>query len=214
MLPPPPSPPDDRGTEVLPEPPDPRFQPAFQPDPEGLAGKEPARRLSSISTPLHKFGAPAIWSIGFLLAAVLSLTEPAPGGGASDIPPWSFVLPFAGGLAYLWWGFVRLKAVSLRGEVLVIDNFRRQEEVPLSAVERVSGSIFVAPELVWIHFREPTGFGRKVIFTPHWRFFRGWGVHPVVGELERRVEEAKLARQADESPFVPLTERGTREGRY
>ena len=89
------------------------------------------------------------------------------------------------GSAFIYWALARLKKVALSGSALVISDFKTEISVHLSNVDRVSGSLFVTPELAWINFREPTEFGNKVIFMPKIRWFGGFTRHPIVEELRR-----------------------------
>ncbi len=54
---------------------------------------------------------------------------------------------------------------------------------------------FFAP--VRIHFREPTRFGRKVVFMPTVRMFALFSSHPVVKELRSLVREARSGIEED-----------------
>ncbi len=69
---------------------------------------------------------------------------------------------------------MRLKKVTRKENDLVISNFRKVVEVPLQDVERVSGSVLIHPELVWLHFRRPNGFGSKVVFFTGKARFSVW----------------------------------------
>ena len=88
------------------------------------------------------------------------------------------------GALFFYWSCMRLKRVRLRGDILLISNFETEIEVPLGDVERVSGSLLVNPELVWLRFRRSTEFGTKVVLMPPIRFFHGFTRHPLVEELQ------------------------------
>ena len=94
------------------------------------------------------------------------------------------------GGAFIYWSCMRLKKVALDGDVLLISNFRKEIAIPLRDVDHVTGSIFMSPELVWLHFRRPTEFGTKIVFMGKWRFFSGFTRHPVVKELQRLIDRA------------------------
>jgi hypothetical protein len=96
-------------------------------------------------------------------------------------PP--FVLAWIVGTSVIYWSCIRLKKVSLVGDSFVISNFRREIRVAARDVERVTGSVLWSPELVWLHVRTPTDFGRKIVFMPGVRLFGGFSQHPLVSEL-------------------------------
>ena len=96
------------------------------------------------------------------------------------------------GSAWWYWISIRLKKVTLEDDLLVISNFKTQVKIPLRDIERVSGSILMNPELVWLHLASPTEFGSKIVFMAKFRFFSGLTRHPVVEELERLIRLQKL----------------------
>ncbi len=79
--------------------------------------------------------------------------------------------------------FIRLKAVSLDGKALVISNFRREIRVPLSELDRATGSIGGNLEFVWLHFKSVTPFGKTVLLMPPNRLTFGFSRHPLVAQL-------------------------------
>ena len=149
------------------------------------------RELSSAWTYFYKVIFPVIWIGGFAFVTLLMFT--APDAFEGDDPRefrWLFFGATLVGTGLLYWFCIRLKKVTLRGDTLVITNFRRQIVVPLRDVEKVSGSILMSPELMWIHFRHPIEFGTKIVFMPPWRFFGGYTRHPLVRELNTLIEQA------------------------
>lgn len=97
---------------------------------------------------------------------------------------WMFLGFTVLGTVALYWVFIRLKVVTLEGTDFVISNYFKTIRVSAREVERVSGSILVTPELVWLHFRQPTEFGSRVVFMPKQRFLSGFTRHPLVQELK------------------------------
>jgi hypothetical protein len=117
---------------------------------------------------------------GFLIATVFKTIREAP----------LSLIAVALGIGFLYWCYMRIKEVWLKDNVLIVSNFRKKIVIPLCDIERVSGSIWVSPELVWLHLRRPTDFGTKIIFTPKWRFLSGFTWHPTVRELQKLTEGA------------------------
>jgi hypothetical protein len=153
------------------------------------------RTLSSDWTFFFKFIFPLIWIGGFAGITLAMFIFPdsfhsAGAGSLQDDRLKSLLGTILGGSA-IYWSCMRLKKVSLKDDILRISNFRREIEVPLRDIERVSGSILIHPELVWLHFRAPTGFGTKVIFMGKVRSGFGLTPHPVVEEIERLIGTAK-----------------------
>ena len=153
------------------------------------------RNLSSSWTFFYKVVLPVLWIGGFAVGTLsLFLVEPS---SWSPSPPtaemrWAFLGGTLLGSLFLYWFGMRLKTVALDGDVLVISDRGRDVLVPLRDVERVSGSVLMNPELIWLHFRRPTDFGTKVLFMPPLRFFGRYTRHPLVAELEALIARAEV----------------------
>jgi hypothetical protein len=131
-------------------------------------------------TYLYKFVFPSLWIGGFTVATTamfLSIDRDAQG------LRWVFLGITILGAAVWYWSCMRIKQVKLDAGSLAISDFRREITVPLAAVDRVSGSVLMSPELIWLHFRRPTAFGDKVVFMAPIRGFAGFRRHPLVDEL-------------------------------
>lgn len=166
--------------------------------PDPTAGGE-RRRLSSSLTFAFKFLLPPVWIAALLTSGFFPL---------ADLRAGHWVL-----LVFLLVAFLvvygatcfRLKRVALRGDVLRIGNFVREIEVPLVDVEQVTWSLLFKTDLAFLHFRRPTGFGKKVLFMPSLRLFHAWTrwPHPAVTELQRCIEAAR-EEEAREPALPPV----------
>jgi hypothetical protein len=147
------------------------------------------RELSSTWTFYYKFVFPTIWIGMFALGTLMMFIDPDGFEGGGDVREarWIFAGATVVGITFIYWFSMRLKKVSLDGQILVISNYRRRIEVPLREIEEVSGSLLMTPELVWLRFRRPTAMGTKVVFMPKIRFSFGLSRHPVVAELRALV---------------------------
>jgi len=150
------------------------------------------RTLSSEWTFFYKFVSPVLWTGLF---AYIILVMFAATGSFNFAGTFQFaILLVVTVLTCGWWFWIsiRLKRVTLKDDLLLISNFQKQIEIPLSDIERVSGSILMNPELVWLHLTRPTEFGSKIVFMAKFRFFSGLTRHPVVEELERLIRLQKF----------------------
>ena len=101
---------------------------------------------------------------------------------------WLFLFGFVLVTAMIYWALTRLKKITLVGEEFIISNYRNEIRVNKRDVERVSGSVFLSPELAWLHFRVMTEFGSSVQFMPPVRFsINPFNRHPIVAELNSLV---------------------------
>ena len=139
--------------------------------------------LSSSLTFFNKFVFPTVWIGGFALGTFLMFF--APDGVKGDVREgrWIFFGATIVGATFFYWASMRLKRVSLVDDELVISNYRRTIRVHLRDVERVSSSVLMHPELMWLHLRRPTEFGTRIVFMPKQRFFGGYTRHPLAKRL-------------------------------
>lgn len=153
--------------------------------------------LSHAATPLVKYGAPALWTVGGGLAVAGAYlgwpafdTPDAPAPGLVLIWWWS-------GTLLAWWYFGGLVRVEQEGSVLVITGFRRQERVPAEKIDEVTMFWWARPGAITIRFRSPTGFGRHVSFVPPTSVFSavglGWLDTEPVKHLRRLADGARAA---------------------
>lgn len=101
------------------------------------------------------------------------------------------------GAFFLTWFCVPLKCVKIDGSDLVVSNFLWGMRVPFDQVRDVTENVLINIHPVWIHFREPTRLGRKIVFMPTVRMFALFGSHPVVEELTTLVRQARSETQAE-----------------
>jgi hypothetical protein len=143
------------------------------------------RDLSSAWTFFYKFVFPTLWIGMFAFVTLLMFIVPDSFEGNQDVREtrWFFVGATVVGGAFIYWACMRLKKVRLDGDTLVVSNYLHQIEVPLRDVESVSGSVFVSPELIWLHLRRPGPMGDKLVFMPKLRFSLRLFRHPLVAEL-------------------------------
>ena len=106
-----------------------------------------------------------------------------------DNPPkYQFLGAWIIGTAFIYLICGRIKKVQIDGDKVIVSNFISSEEINLSQIISVSGSVFLTPELVWFKLKAPTKFGATIIFMPKYRFFGGFSKHPMVNELKRLCE--------------------------
>ena len=143
--------------------------------------------LSSRLTFFYKFVFPTLWIGVFALVTLLMFVAPEASRSKEDVREirWLFLAVTVVGAALFYWACMRIKRVFLDRRELVISNYRRTIRVPLRDVERVSASLLMSPELIWLHLRRPTELGSRIVFMPKQRFFGGWRRHP----LARRLNE-------------------------
>jgi hypothetical protein len=142
------------------------------------------RQISSQLTGFYKFIAPVIFLISFIFI------------GSQYVTGWPLVkerddqviVLFAA--AFLVVSFLsswRLKKVYIDHRNIYVSNYHVDATIPITNIARVTEFFFSEPRRVTIHFKEPTIFGKKVVFIGSYRFspFAGFTSHPIVAELRK-----------------------------
>ena len=135
-----------------------------------------------------------IWLLPFVVGAVQLFWEwlKLPDGAEStfaDFNPLILLFPILGG-AFAFWMLGGLKSVYLKDDCLLVSNYLKEIEIPLSNVENVSKPENSSHQRIMLYLREPSEFGGRIVFMPP--LFR---VHEVADEL-RDLAKVSL-RQGD-----------------
>ncbi len=141
-------------------------------------------KLSSSTTFFWKFIFTGLW-LGFPLFGVgqafwrwLVLSQPF----SFNANPLGIVLLVAG-IGFVWWMLASLKSVSLEGNFLLVSNYFRKAEIPLSEINHLDAPENSSHRRIFISFRSPTEFGDVIVFMP--QLFQA---KETFENLKRRVE--------------------------
>ena len=93
----------------------------------------------------------------------------------------------------MWFTMAPLKKVELSGDQLIISDYRTEIRVPLEQVEKVDGRSITNPKRYTITFREPTDFGRRIVFLePMAWTLLPWHECVEIAELRNALAEAQV----------------------
>lgn len=151
------------------------------------------RRISSKWTWWWKSVFPALW-YGFLIFATVASLIGAKAPGNQANPPIPLLLAIFVGMGVFgyvltrWLIFPLMDEVYLADDHLLVRNRGEEDTIPLDNVVNVEGSVMMSPERITLTLREPSRFGREIIFCPP---FRWWTLtrHPLADELMRLVHK-------------------------
>ena len=140
-----------------------------------------------------KFVLPAIWLPFFATATILLFS----GRLSFDQPPagemkWTFLAVTLAGAASLYWFCMRLKRVEMDDNALYVSNYLCETSIPLADIDEVTENRWVNIRPVTVTFRCDTDFGSRIVFMPTTRWWRFWREHPVVDELRRASQRARM----------------------
>jgi hypothetical protein len=95
-------------------------------------------------------------------------------------------------------GYVMMRALVfdlvdemyLGQDELIVRNGGEEERVPLSNVINVNATVMTNPERITLTLREPSKFGKEIVFEPPLRFWH-FGRHPLAAELIQLADAAR-----------------------
>ncbi|UCD75768.1 MAG: hypothetical protein JSV91_02400 [Phycisphaerales bacterium] len=132
-----------------------------------------------------KIALPILW-LGFCSLATLIVIATGGRGLAELCFAWLF------GIGFFCWQHAHLKQVAVDDHALYVSNYSRRIAVPITEIEKITENRWIGGHPVWITFRRPTAFGRRIMFMPPYHGL-SLSSHPVVRELRWRAGLEKTA---------------------
>jgi hypothetical protein len=128
---------------------------------------------SSVGTLVFKIFFPVFWvgGFGYGTAKLLLVDDPQ---------KWSFLLAWILGTLIIVAICVSLKTVKIENDNIIISHYFKRVKVPISEISRVTENLFFNIHSVYIHFKNRTDFGNKIMFMPppHLSIFELSGICP------------------------------------
>ena len=150
---------------------------------------QPPLYISSGLTFFVKFIFPLIFITLFGLPAIEAWIKSLP----ERFPVTIFLIAIT---AFLYWSCMRLKRIKVSAGKLYISNYFKTIEVDVTQIKEVSENCFIDYHPVWITFKEPTRFGKKIMFMPQY-IILFFGSHPVVALLRNYIEYIESDRNVE-----------------
>jgi len=138
------------------------------------------RKISSEPMIIPKIIFPLMWCCPFF---ILTLGQFLIDSSDKWVDSFFFIV----GSGYLFTISYYSKTVEIEGDYLLVKNFWKVIKVPLSEVASINQSHITMTNPIWIHFKNKTKFGKKILFQPKGRFFGK--KHPIIEELNKIIKE-------------------------
>ena len=145
------------------------------------------RKISSNWTFFGTFVFPPIWILFFLCVALIV-----------EWPRGALItLTMIFGLLISFTFRLRLRVVHVDDRFLYVSNHRKEIQIPLSDVHKITENVWINIHPVTVHLSTPSAFGTRIRFMPKtWQVF-SWSSHPIVAELTELVKaNAKCEQKA------------------
>lgn len=153
--------------------------------------------LSSRWTFFYKYVFPTVWIAGFgfgtlaLWAGLMDDPE-----AATPEMRWVFLVTWIAGTVFILWFTRRLKRVSVEGPELVVSSDGEEVRIPLTAVAEVRETRFWSPKMIEIRLDRPVAYPDQIVFAAPMAFQWPFTDHPVVKELNLRIQQAKTSPES------------------
>ena len=134
--------------------------------------------ISSAATIFYKFVFPTIWIGLFGVGTIAQLVKT----GFTD----ETRAPFIGllfGILIFYASCIRLKKVEIDNDNMYVSNYFSEIEVEKSNILYVEEVRFFNTRPIWIYFREPTAYGKRILFIPSQRPISIFKDSPMVKRL-------------------------------
>jgi len=129
---------------------------------------------------------PAIWIIAFSLLTLFVWI----GGCRTDSSlKWLTLICLPAGSLFLFWFSARIKNVRLRGDHLIVSDYRSEELIPLLQVEEVGETRIWNPKLIKLRLVRSGQWGNEIIFIAPIRLQFVFSDHPLVKELRDMIQK-------------------------
>jgi hypothetical protein len=141
------------------------------------------RKISSAWTAFNKFVFPTVWTLMFCSGVFVA-------GWPDGL---IFVATIIVGLSFMYATVGRLLVVEVDDRFLYVSNYRKQAQISLNDVDKITENVLINIHPVTLHLSRPSPFGTRIRFMPKtWQAFF-FSSHPIVAELNGLVAQAKAA---------------------
>jgi len=125
-------------------------------------------RVSTNATLFFKFFVPVIWIVFFGAFTITALSLRY--NYVASIPAATFrigvVVFYLGGIAFLYWAFLRLKRVEMDAHFVYVTNYFKTFRYPYHNIDRMAYNDYLIGRSATLILREPGQFGSKITFVP------------------------------------------------
>ncbi len=159
-------------------------------------------RLSSIWTPFYKVVFPLIWigGLGMGVLAAFLINVPLPGGSSvlSGIRILLLIVWIVGS-GFLLWLAMRLRAVWLSEDGLLVRNYLSEIRISLSAVRHVKEAREWRPKVIIVEVEHPGGVSEEIPFLATFALHNQLDLHPTVKQLLDAIADSSEETKPDNS---------------
>ncbi len=120
--------------------------------------------ISTNATLILKFAIPIFWMIFFGSFTIAAWVIPAveEGAGPDMSTKIGMTVFFLAGVAFLYWGFLRLKRIEMDGDFVYVTNYFKTYRYPWHNIDKIEEKDYVLFRTLHIYLNNPGKFGKKI----------------------------------------------------
>ncbi len=120
--------------------------------------------ISTNATLILKFAIPIFWMIFFGSFTIAAWVIPGveEGAGPDRSTKIGMTLFFLAGVAFLYWGFLRLKRIEMDGDFVYATNYFKTYRYPWHNISKIEEKDYMLFRTLHIYLNQPGKFGKKI----------------------------------------------------
>ena len=120
--------------------------------------------ISTNATLILKFAIPIFWMIffGSFTIAAWVIPEIEEGAGPDTSTKIGMTVFFLAGVAFLYWGFLRLKRIEMDGDFVYATNYFKTYRYPWHNIDKIEEKDYMLFRTLHIYLNNPGKFGKKI----------------------------------------------------
>ena len=120
--------------------------------------------ISTNATLILKFAIPIFWMIFFGSFTIAAWVIPGveEGAGPDMSTKIGMTLFFLAGVAFLYWGFLRLKRIEMDGDFVYATNYFKTFRYPWHNISKIEEKDYMLFRTLHIYLNKPGKFGKKI----------------------------------------------------
>jgi len=144
------------------------------------------KQISSDATVIWKYLFPGLWIPVTGVWAIAAAVD------ASEESVWILLmLGWIIASSYLIWFARRLKVVSIDEEFIYVSQSRKEVQIPLAHIQKVTENFLGNPKLITLTLNQPSELGTKIVFVPKFLVFAALRSHPIVKDIKTAVRRCR-----------------------
>lgn len=147
------------------------------------------KRISSSFTFFSKIIFPIVWISGVGIVTLIMFFAPF-----EVSPPvaakLTFLILWMISSSFVLWFAIKLKSVFMNDKSLIVKDYSKKIAIPYIKVMEVRDIHYINQRIIKLHIHPECDFGSTIIFIPTFKIFNPINQHPIVAELNQKINQS------------------------